>query len=94
MSHDLFKTEPFSPAGKDVCYSETKMKTYLLNFWNGTAAKLNEKMQFGNFRFSISSVSAASHSFDYLPGVYHNCLGRLGRNEEQRFNTVARISFA
>jgi hypothetical protein len=28
------------------------MKTYLLNFWNGTAAKLNDKMQFGNFYFS------------------------------------------
>ena len=28
------------------------MKMYLLNFRNGIAAKLNEKMQFGNFRFS------------------------------------------
>ena len=30
----------------------------------------------------ISSVSAASHFFDYLPGVYHKRQMRLERNEE------------
>jgi len=39
-----------------------------------------------------SSVSAASHLYDYLPGVYHKCLMRLGRNEEQGFDAVVRIS--
>jgi len=40
----------------------------------------------------ISYVSAASHLSDYLPGVYHKCLMRLGKNEEQWFDAVTKIS--
>jgi hypothetical protein len=40
----------------------------------------------------LSSVSAASHLSDYLPGVYHKCLMRLGRNKEKWFDVVTRIS--
>jgi len=52
MSYDSFKTDPFLRLGKMSVPQQTEVKTYLLNFWNGIAAKLNEKMQFGNFRFS------------------------------------------
>jgi hypothetical protein len=65
MSYDLFKAEPFLQLGKISVPHRRKWRRIYWISGNGIAAKLNGKMQFGNFRFS---------PLDYLPQLLLICM--------------------